>query len=765
MDQNSSQNSVNQTILETYDHYNVPTVELMRAIHYSAGRLKSYTEIYGTQCLPSNFYLNFGQDNLLDELIERTACYFPNNPNYSYVIQKRLYIDDFIDLIGEWESQNPSTGEYSLYLLTNILFHSDNNNGQSVLERVQNYNAPFDVQLEFYHLYTLFEGHGLLFRSTAVKLLNFINNEYDFINANSNKWGWSAWGTGQSYFRFLDNIRDALTIYFAPYNYSAGVELNFKNAMKNCYSTSLNVETPPLDFIGSNNNRSNFSNIKQLLGTISGATVVYDRYAPYPVYGGVKDQPHFYNPKIDPASTLFTGYRGLLDYDDGTGRPIYPQLIQTLEINFYAETERRTLISEWLSGWERKNNEYSLNPYGLNYASQIQSLVGKETYQFVHNLINNVQLNSGLIRVNSAGSKAILTNNKGENFITYDNGKSFSPILFSQINQSEFSKPVVFAKNQEQLNNYINSSINGSFNPLKNGDIYFMDKGGDLFVKTAGQTNWGWIGKYNETETNSSYKNGRLILTQYLYKLNGSRQVLSNGVALTNGNWNGDRYRESYFFEGKKLANGSYAYYNETGSDRNGTSMIEMWKDNPAYFEALGAYHRYLSNKMVNMTADGLIIAGAILAIAATDGMAAPLATCFTITTGTFAIAAGGAKLILDAQGNFNESSKIPTSPLGGFGRALDEMRKGNDLTYQNIGDIVSAFICLTGDVLETKTGWIQWNSLMKTDKVNTTKDLLIALYNSQGSQNMNQEVLIKNAAYFVEIMDFYQKLIETNGK
>ena len=76
----------------------------------------------------------------------------------------------------------------------------------------------------------------------------------------------------------------------------------------------------------------------------------------------------------------------------------------------------------------------------------------------------------------------------------------------------------------------------------------------------------------------------KLVMTMYLYSLNGAKIELATQVT-NNGDWKGTIYRESYFFEGKILEDGSYAYYTETGKDRNGTAMMSMIHDNREYFD------------------------------------------------------------------------------------------------------------------------------------------------------------------------------------
>lgn len=52
-----------------------------------------------------------------------------------------------------------------------------------------------------------------------------------------------------------------------------------------------------------------------------------------------------------------------------------------------------------------------------------------------------------------------------------------------------------------------------------------------------------------------------LIVTNYLFKLDGTRAKLNSTVDLRNGDWVGESQREGYFFEGKKDKFGNYAYY------------------------------------------------------------------------------------------------------------------------------------------------------------------------------------------------------------
>ena len=85
------------------------------------------------------------------------------------------------------------------------------------------------------------------------------------------------------------------------------------------------------------------------------------------------------------------------------------------------------------------------------------------------------------------------------------------------------------------------------------------------------------------------------------------------------------------------------------------------------------------------------------------------------------AIGSGSAKIALDGMGKFKESDQIPTSPLGGFGKVIDAIRGGNDLTFQNVGDVATTFISLFGGGLKE---WKNWDAMTSTDRLLGARDL-----------------------------------------
>ncbi len=251
----------------------------------------------------------------------------------------------------------------------------------------------------------------------------------------------------------------------------------------------------------------------------------------------------------------------------------------------------------------------------------------------------------------------------------------------------------------------------------------------------------------------------RLIVTQHLYKIDGSQVKLSNTIWSTKNNWKEDRYRDHYFFEGKQN-NGSMAYYSEGGNDRNGTAMMNMMKDNPAYFQALRMYRQYQQEKTNRMAGDGLIIAGGLVTTILSGGTGTgPYMATFGITSGTFAIGAGGAKMVLDGMGKFKEADQIPTSPLGGLGKVIDAIRGGEDLTFQNVGDVATTFISLFGGGLKE---WKNWDAMTSADRLLGAQDLFKGLY-GLANRNVDEKTLNQNAQDFVEIMNQYSKIKQAN--
>jgi RHS repeat-associated protein len=194
----------------------------------------------------------------------------------------------------------------------------------------------------------------------------------------------------------------------------------------------------------------------------------------------------------------------------------------------------------------------------------------------------------------------------------------------------------------------------------------------------------------------------RLIMTTYLYQKNGTLVKLDQGIAKTDGNWKGDKYRESYFFEGKKHKDGSYAYYSEGGQDRNGTAMMNMHKDNPLFFSKQLKEKQEAQEKFNKCTKDVLTITGGVIAIIATGGavlaveggMSAltALGAAWSLTSAEIAVTGGVTKLALDLNGN-KASEKIPTSLGGAVGLTVDYTVGNKNGKFQAMGDIADGIL------------------------------------------------------------------------
>jgi len=152
--------------------------------------------------------------------------------------------------------------------------------------------------------------------------------------------------------------------------------------------------------------------------------------------------------------------------------------------------------------------------------------------------------------------------------------------------------------------------------------------------------------------------------------------------------------------------------------------MMNMMKDNPAYFQALKMYKNYQQEKTNRIAKDGVIITGGLLTTFTSGGIGTgAYMAAFGVTSGVFAIGAGTTKMIVDAMGKFKEADQIPTSPLGGVGKAIDALKGGGDLTYQNVGDVATAVVSLLGGE------WTEWGAMESAERLSKAQEILGGLY------------------------------------
>lgn len=117
--------------------------------------------------------------------------------------------------------------------------------------------------------------------------------------------------------------------------------------------------------------------------------------------------------------------------------------------------------------------------------------------------------------------------------------------------------------------------------------------------------------------------------------------------------------------------------------------------------------------------------------------------------------------MVIDGTGKFKEADKIPTSPLGGLGKAIDAIRGGNDLTFQNVGDVATSFISLFGGGIKE---WKNWDLLTSADRILGAQDLFRGIY-GLGGKKVDEKILKQNAQDFVNIMNDYSRIKQANEK
>jgi hypothetical protein len=217
-----------------------------------------------------------------------------------------------------------------------------------------------------------------------------------------------------------------------------------------------------------------------------------------------------------------------------------------------------------------------------------------------------------------------------------------------------------------------------------------------------------------------------LIVTNYLFKKNGTVLKINSAVEMRNGNWTGQRYRDAYFFEGKTDADGNLAYYRDGIADgQAGTAIMAMRKDNKAFFDKLDGKRHVQEEKTIRQIKNGLVVAGGTVAIIATAGAATPgVVGAISVTTGTIAVGGGATKMILDAKGDFDASDKVPTSASEGLiGIPLEHITNDKTgLTRSIPGLIEGGVIVGIGSVSTIADG----SAIEKTDKVLGTVNTMV---------------------------------------
>ncbi len=248
-----------------------------------------------------------------------------------------------------------------------------------------------------------------------------------------------------------------------------------------------------------------------------------------------------------------------------------------------------------------------------------------------------------------------------------------------------------------------------------------------------------------------------LVLTQYEWKLDGSKVPLFYGIVKTDGNWKGNRYREAYFFPKNESG---FDYYEESGEERNGEAWLKMKKDNPVYFKALHLYHDFQAEKQKRVVGDAVIIAGGLVTTILSGGSGTgPYMAAFGMTSGIFSIGMGSGKLVADLQGDFPKSDALPESLLGAFGQVIDKAQ-GDKHYYEKIGNVVSALILLKG----SKADWTDWTSLKPIDKLNGSMELIKNMNSLLGNE-LTDEALKKYGKEFTQVMNEYTKIVDANKK
>lgn len=193
------------------------------------------------------------------------------------------------------------------------------------------------------------------------------------------------------------------------------------------------------------------------------------------------------------------------------------------------------------------------------------------------------------------------------------------------------------------------------------------------------------------------------IITYNRQNRDGSVTELSTGRA-PNDNQKGctscgEEHYSVYFFQ--PLGKSGYETYTEqTTRGHSGDALLKMRSENWAFFQALRIYQGVQLAQDVQLATDVIGVIGSVAAIVATAGAASPIIIGAGITTGTVSLGLNSTKLILDLQGKYDESSKIPSSLGESLGKAFDEMYKKIDEDYDgnmgaSIGNFAEAILSL----------------------------------------------------------------------
>ncbi len=158
---------------------------------------------------------------------------------------------------------------------------------------------------------------------------------------------------------------------------------------------------------------------------------------------------------------------------------------------------------------------------------------------------------------------------------------------------------------------------------------------------------------------------------------------------------------------------------------------------------------REIEQEKANRIAGDIILfgTGIIAIIAAIPSEGASLAgwqyayMAFRITAGTFSAGSGFIKVILDVNGKFEESDKIPDGLGGTIGKVVG-YNLGNEQLGEEIGSFAESVILLGGSFPTIKANMINEDDIKILDD-------MISIYNVAGSKSM--EDLLKEIKRKIE--------------
>lgn len=184
-----------------------------------------------------------------------------------------------------------------------------------------------------------------------------------------------------------------------------------------------------------------------------------------------------------------------------------------------------------------------------------------------------------------------------------------------------------------------------------------------------------------------------LVITQYQWKVDGTKTTLGQFEIKGYGQWKGNRHVDGYFFED---LNGETQYYQGewTKDGEDVTHAISKFcTAQESYHRARMLHYQIQDRKFGQFVGDVSLLVGSAIATVASVGATSPFLVVVGTTAGISSTGLATTKVILDFKGDFESSAKVPANFGALLGKMGDEIYRLVDNEYDgNIGESYMAY-------------------------------------------------------------------------